>query len=327
MPRVHLTRVPGVTGSVGCVFRCEPGLRSSPCWRWLAPKELGDDNYRDPAPRGDGGGHRQCPDRRRPRRPELQLSVDSRPASKHPLLDKTYPVSRPRAGTDRSAVQVKHLDLGAQPQLPGPLLWVGLDTTVVTDVEDPSESLMLVVTGPSGVAVTGERRPRRLHLRRDFTGVGSWWRAEQLYRQALIEHSEHQGDIQEMAGAEDSPGPGRGPDQLAEMSASATGGLRRREVQAGDAEHPVGMREDVQLFGGGIRVRRSQPASGVVTRPAKLHHLARHGLRHRTDQAIKDKKQPRFVAVVPDHERNIPPGPGGQPGPWVGGQHLPVDNR
>jgi len=112
----------------------------------------------------------------------------------------------------------------------------------------------------------------------------------------------------------------RGPGQLAEMGAAATSGVRGGEVQARHAEHPVGMREDVQLFGGGVRVGRSHAASGIVTWPEKLHRLVRHFVRdHRTDQATEDKKQPPFVAVVPDHEWHIVPGAGGQPGPRVGG--------
>jgi hypothetical protein len=97
------------------------------------------------------------------------------------------------------------------------------------------------------------------------------------------------------------------------MGAAATGGLRGREVQARHAEHPVGMREDVQLFGGGVRVGRSHATSGVMTWPEKLHRLARHFVRDRTDQATEDKKQPALVAVVPDHECTSCPAPAASP--------------
>ena len=111
------------------------------------------------------------------------------------------------------------------------------------------------------------------------------------------------------------------------MGAATTSGVCGREVQARDAEHPVRMREDEQFFGGGVRVGRSHTSGSVVTRPEERHRLARHFIRDRTNQPTEDEEQPPFVAVVPDHERHIMPGAGGQPGPWVGGQDLAVHDR
>ena len=65
---------------------------------------------------------------------------------------------------------------------------------------------------------------------------------------------------------------------------------------------------------------------GIIMRTVAQGTRARHFVRDRTDQAIDDKEQPRFVAVVPDHEWHIVPGAGGEPGPWVGRQHLAVDD-
>jgi hypothetical protein len=166
-PHVHLTRVPGQPGrpgmcsgaNLGCLLRYVGGgwRRKSSVMTTIAilhPGEMGAAIGSAPIDVGHDDPYCSC-----------QWTA-ARPANIR-CWTRLIRYHAPRAGTDRSAVQVKHLDLGAQPHLPGPLLWVGLDTTVVTDVEDPSESLMLAIPGPSGVAVTGERRPRRLHLRRD----------------------------------------------------------------------------------------------------------------------------------------------------------------
>ena len=142
----------------------------------------------------------------------------------------------------------------------------------------------------------------------------------------MIENSEDQGNIKAMAGTENPACRGRGPGQLAEMGATAAGGVCGGEVQAGDAEHPVGLRDHVQLLGGGVRVGLAHAASGIVTWPEKLHRLARHVVRDRTHQAIEDKEQSPFVAVVPHQEWHIVPGAGGETGPWVGRQHLAVDD-